>query len=333
MKLTISILALMMAGGAWAQSPNIIQSTQDKLNAVQQQKTADSNAALGIASTPSSKPAPSVAATSGKPAASKPAASKPAVMVQTSAGKTASAAQTSASKPATAPQAMASKSAASAPAAASKPAPVGVTKPASSGPFTPKPAATQAAAPAGPKVIPGAKAVVAPAPASAAAKSSPAAGKTTASSKPAEQKAPAKTVAVIVPKSAKTDKKNPAKPVVQSAAPAKPEEKKYAMTGKRDPFLSPVVSHMGGSGCATGKKCLEIGQINLKGVVKSDTGMIAVVTNSVNKAYFLRENDPVFNGYVEKITGDSITFKETFQDKLGKSFTRDVVKKILTPAV
>jgi hypothetical protein len=61
--------------------------------------------------------------------------------------------------------------------------------------------------------------------------------------------------------------------------------------------------------------------------------MIAVVTNSVNKAYFLRENDPVFNGYVEKITGDSITFKETFQDKLGKSFTRDVVKKILTPAV
>ena len=47
----------------------------------------------------------------------------------------------------------------------------------------------------------------------------------------------------------------------------------------------------------------------------------------------MRENDPVFNGYVEKITGDSIVFKETFQDKLGKSLTRDVVKKILTPAV
>ena len=38
--------------------------------------------------------------------------------------------------------------------------------------------------------------------------------------------------------------------------------------------------------------------------------MIAVVVNSLNKAYFLRENDPVFNGFVVKITGDSIIFKE-----------------------
>jgi hypothetical protein len=105
------------------------------------------------------------------------------------------------------------------------------------------------------------------------------------------------------------------------------------MTGRRDPFVSPVVSRQGGSGCSTGKKCLEIAQVALRGVVRSDNGMIAVVTNGLNKAYFLRENDPVFNGYVVKITGDSIVFKETVQDKLGKPFTRDVVKKITTPAV
>lgn len=110
-------------------------------------------------------------------------------------------------------------------------------------------------------------------------------------------------------------------------------DKKYAMTGKRDPFISPVVSHVGGSGCSTGKKCLEIGQIALKGVVRAESGFIAVVTNTLNKAYFLRENDPVFNGYVVKITGDSIVFKETYQDRLGKNFTREVVKKITTPAV
>jgi Tfp pilus assembly protein PilP len=111
------------------------------------------------------------------------------------------------------------------------------------------------------------------------------------------------------------------------------EQKKYAMTGKRDPFLSPVVAQMGGSGCSTGKKCLEINQVALKGVVHQDSGFIAVVTNALNKAYFLRENDPVFNGYVVKITGDSIVFKETYQDRLGKSFTREVTKKIMTPAV
>ncbi len=122
-----------------------------------------------------------------------------------------------------------------------------------------------------------------------------------------------------------------AKPAAAAKQP-KPEEKKWAMNGKRDPFFSPVVQQ-NGSGCSTGKKCLEIGAINLRGVVKSDTGFIAVVTNNLNKAYFLRENDPVFNGYVVKITGDSVVFQETIQDKLGKSFTREVVKRIFTPAV
>jgi hypothetical protein len=104
------------------------------------------------------------------------------------------------------------------------------------------------------------------------------------------------------------------------------------MNGKRDPFFSPVVQEHG-SGCSTGKKCLEINAINLRGVVKSDNGFIAVVTNNIGKAYFLRENDPVFNGYVVRITGDSVVFEETIQDKLGKTSTHEVVKKIFTPAV
>src|ERR1700680_176853 len=122
----------------------------------------------------------------------------------------------------------------------------------------------------------------------------------------------------------------PAKSAVATKQP-KPEEKKWAMSGKRDPFFSPVVQQ-NGSGCSTGKKCLEIGAINLRGVVKYDSGFIAGVANSLNKSYFLRENDPVFNGYVVKITGDSVVFQETLQDKLGKSFTREVVKRILPPA-
>jgi Tfp pilus assembly protein PilP len=113
----------------------------------------------------------------------------------------------------------------------------------------------------------------------------------------------------------------------------KPEEKKWAMNGKRDPFFSPVVQQVSGSGCSTGKKCLEIGQINVRGVVKADSGFIAVVTNSLNKAYFLHENDPVFNGYVMRITGDSVVFQETVQDKFGKPVTREVTKRIVTPAV
>jgi hypothetical protein len=135
---------------------------------------------------------------------------------------------------------------------------------------------------------------------------------------------PAPAVANIAPVGAQGETGNE-QPVVPDG--------KYAANGRRDPFISPVVSHAGGSGCSTGKKCLEIGAINLRGVVHGENGFIAVVSNSLNKAYFLRENDPVFNGYVVKITGDSVVFQETLQDRLGKTFTREVVKKITTPAV
>ena len=74
-------------------------------------------------------------------------------------------------------------------------------------------------------------------------------------------------------------------------------------------------------------------QVALKGVVKTRQGMLALVENAAKKSYVLREKDPVFNGYVVKITGDSIVFQETMQDRLGKSFTREVTKKITTPAV
>jgi Tfp pilus assembly protein PilP len=187
---------------------------------------------------------------------------------------------------------------------------------------------------------PGAKAPVAsPKPAVAKAAAVPVA-RPVSTAKAADAKAPAAKPVVAAAKAKTTvvaAKPAPA-PVASApvktadAAKPKPEEKKWAMNGNRDPFFSPVVQR-NGSGCSTGKKCLEIGAINVRGVVKSDSGFIAVVTNNLNKAYFLRENDPVFNGYVVKITGDSVTFQETVQDKLGKSFTREVVKRILTPAV
>ncbi|HEY1802725.1 MAG TPA: hypothetical protein VGG46_17495 [Terriglobales bacterium] len=150
----------------------------------------------------------------------------------------------------------------------------------------------------------------------------------------AKTKAPVATKPVAV---AKVDVKDTNTKPEGSEKEKKEEEtstKLITGVGKRDPFLSPVVSQsMSGSGCSVGKKCLAIDQITIRGVVKADSGMIAVVVNALDKAYFLRENDPVFNGYVEKITEDSIIFKEMYQDKLGKSFTRDVTKRIQAPVV
>ncbi|HET7209802.1 MAG TPA: hypothetical protein VFI95_24735 [Terriglobales bacterium] len=151
-------------------------------------------------------------------------------------------------------------------------------------------------------------------------------------------KKPAKassTVATKSEKPAQTSNSAKASEAAKGDEPSEESKEKKTITaqGRRDPFLSPVVNSPTGPGCSTGKRCLAIDQIIVRGVVKSDAGMFAVVVNSMNKAYFLRENDPVFNGYVLKITGDSVVFKETYQDKLGKEFTREVVKRITTPAV
>jgi hypothetical protein len=193
---------------------------------------------------------------------------------------------------------------------------------------TPAPAKTAPAKATAPAAQPKVAAKAAPAATKVAAVKEPATKPVAQASKP-EPKQSSK-AAPVVAKSAAPAVSAPA--ATKTDSKPKPEEKKWAMNGKRDPFFSPVVQ-TNGSGCSTGKKCLEIGAINLRGVVKSDTGFIAVVTNNLNKAYFLRENDPVFNGYVVKITGDSVVFQETIQDKLGKPFTREIVKRIFTPAV
>jgi hypothetical protein len=85
--------------------------------------------------------------------------------------------------------------------------------------------------------------------------------------------------------------------------------------------------------CTTGARCLMIDQVTLKGVVKTQQGMIAMVENSARKQYNLREKDPVYNGFVLRITGDSVVFKENAMDSAGRPATREVVKRVTVPVV
>jgi len=164
-----------------------------------------------------------------------------------------------------------------------------------------------------------------------------------AAAKPAMTKAkpaaaPKKSAAAspMAPKPAMAPDKAKAKPaatkVKKAATPATTTAKAPA---KRDPFTSPIRELSAtGPACTTGKKCLAINSIVLRGIVKSQAGMIAVVESSARRiSYFLRENDPVFNGYVVKITGDTVVFRENVLDRLGKQTSRDVVMKVVAPVV
>jgi hypothetical protein len=113
------------------------------------------------------------------------------------------------------------------------------------------------------------------------------------------------------------------------------------VAGKRDPFKLPEAA--GGKGGAEsvmestpggvlppGVRGLLISQLKLEGVVREETAnkMIAVVINETKRAYFLTENESVYNGVVSKITPDAVYFKENVLDPNGHVTTHEVVKRL-----
>jgi hypothetical protein len=74
-----------------------------------------------------------------------------------------------------------------------------------------------------------------------------------------------------------------------------------------------------------------VGEITLNGVVRSPGGFIAVVVNGEH-TYFLRKDDPLADGAVEKITLDAITLRQRSSDALGRPVVREVTKKLGVPA-
>ena len=87
---------------------------------------------------------------------------------------------------------------------------------------------------------------------------------------------------------------------------------------------------MAGGPLPPGTRGLVIGQLKLGGIVRQDATnmMLAVVINFTNRAYFLRENDVVFNGVVSKITPDAVSFRENYLDPNCRVQTREVVKRL-----
>jgi len=110
--------------------------------------------------------------------------------------------------------------------------------------------------------------------------------------------------------------------------------------GKRDPFKLPPAPPTGGrvsdgipesaGPLPAGNRGLVISQIRLQGIVRQDVSnkMLAVVTNETRRAYFLTENESVYNGVVSKITPDAVYFKENVLDREGKVTIREIVRRL-----
>ena len=206
------------------------------------------------------------------------------------------------------------------PPAASLPAPAASAAKAAAPIQQPK-APTKAAAPVQPAKAP----VQAPAPAQPAKAPAKA---------PANANLPAKAAAAQAPAKAPAAAKAPAKEAVKK--PAKPPVEKPAevkISGvRRDPF-DPLMNKPS-QGTETpqalppGKAGLVVGTLRIDGIVGGVHGMIAIVSNPQQRVYFLREGDKLYDGSVQHITIEAVSFQEVGKDAFGKPLERQVTKRL-----
>ena len=152
---------------------------------------------------------------------------------------------------------------------------------------------------------------------------------------------PAKPATPVAKRAAKpaTDKaakaRKPAKPVESAVNPDAPKEGEEK-GARRDPFESLVARQQAQKNATAalppGKAGLQVSTLKLDGIVKAPNGMIAVVSNPQARTYFLREGDQLYDGRVEKIAMDGVSFHEIGKDAFGKPVERQVNKRIYSSA-
>ena len=117
------------------------------------------------------------------------------------------------------------------------------------------------------------------------------------------------------------------KPSTPGGKPAAAESE--IKQARRDPFESLVGrQNKAPMNLPPGKLGLQVSTLRLDGIVRAPTGMIAVVSNPQARIYFLREGDRLYDGSVEKISMDGVSFHEEGKDAFGKPVEHQVNKRI-----
>ena len=134
-----------------------------------------------------------------------------------------------------------------------------------------------------------------------------------------------------VKKTAKPVASKPAASGVSVPAAAMHPAELPELTHGRDPFAALIHasdSNAGHSNLPPGIAGLQVSTIQLQGMVKTSGGMVAVVANPQDRVYFLHDGDHIYDGVVEKIGLDEITFLQQSKDAFGRTVDRDVSKRL-----
>ena len=179
-----------------------------------------------------------------------------------------------------------------------------------------KSALADAGKPAQQAAKPAAPAATKPAPQAAKPPRKPAGKRAAKPGAKAAAKSPAKTAVNAVER-----------PATPGSAPAAAESE--VKQARRDPFESLIGrQNKTPPNLPPGKLGLQVSTLRLDGIVRAPNGMIAVVSNPQARTYFLREGDRLYDGSVEKISMDGVSFHEEGKDAFGKPVEHQVNKRI-----
>jgi Tfp pilus assembly protein PilP len=115
-------------------------------------------------------------------------------------------------------------------------------------------------------------------------------------------------------------------------APAAEGAYTYDPNGRRDPFLNLLLggseTRPTGASRPPGLPGLLIGEVSVKGVLKSKGAFVAILQAPDGKTYLTHMGDSVMDGAVKSITPDAVVFSQDVHDPLSLVKQREVRKTI-----
>ena len=122
------------------------------------------------------------------------------------------------------------------------------------------------------------------------------------------------------------------KPAVTTAAPTKGLAMLSSTAARRDPFSALIGNKDKMTGLPehlpAGKAGLMVATLRIEGIINGPNGMIAIVSNTQDRVYFLRDGDRLYDGEVEKISMEEISFHQSGKDPFGKPVEREIDKRL-----
>jgi hypothetical protein len=123
-------------------------------------------------------------------------------------------------------------------------------------------------------------------------------------------------------------------------SPMKVSGIRYVSGNRRDPFLNPLLikktvkpddEELSRGVPPPGIAGTYIEQAVLQGISTGEGRKMAIVRGADTRAYFLKEGDRLFDGYLKTIGIDFITLVRETNMRSGKTITQEVTKRLRTP--